>query len=156
MTFCLLIRNMAAALAIQEATELLVHCNNLSGPLCPVLLAATSTQLFELPPSFNAARGTLCWESRADQCCTKLGQLAYLVNLAHLAKFAHLGGSKIIHNLGNLEILVVQGLQDCRSMLPNLKLAILKNGFRFGGGGSAWQSCNLAQGLGLRGFGLGA
>ena len=48
---------------------------------------------------------TLCWELTADQGCTKL--VTRLVNLAKLANLG--GGVKIVHNLGNLEILVCEG-----------------------------------------------
>ena len=36
------------------------------------------------PPWTTTTTTTLCWEFKADQCCTKFGQLANLVNLAHL------------------------------------------------------------------------
>ena len=48
---------------------------------------------------------TLCWELTAVQGCTKL--VTRLVNLAKLANLG--GGVKIVHNLGNLEILVCEG-----------------------------------------------
>ena len=49
---------------------------------------------FALPGTSTSSTSTLFWEARADQCCTKRGQLANLVNLDLLAKLADLGGGQ--------------------------------------------------------------
>ena len=64
--------------------------------------AATTTAT----TTITATATSLCCDFRADQCCTKLDQLSNLVDFAHLARLAHLGGGQD----SSLEILVVQGV----------------------------------------------